>query len=301
MTRPVATAGAPVSVASDRQRRWAIALVVCAVAPAPYPGSEVAIALSVALLVTSCLADDPSLRQPVTARLPIAIGLLAVASSSWSAAPLYAVRGGLLLLTLAVASMVVARTVCLRQVLSGMALGLRMLLVASLAAAAVLLSFGLVQDAYETGALQGVFNHRNLLAFVAICALVTFWCTRGQRRRSLVTLDMALAMICLIGSRSSSALVILAAVIVVGALVYFASRARRFSRALLLFVGASGVAGFGVLAAMHLDVLTGMLGRDTTFTGRTVIWETVLEVITGHAILGVGWDAAWHDDLALMR
>ena len=50
----------------------------------------------------------------------------------------------------------------------------------------------------------------------------------------------------------------------------------------LPFVGTGGVAEF-----------TGLLARDSTFTGRTEIWDELVRIGSSHPILGVGYGSFW--------
>jgi exopolysaccharide production protein ExoQ len=46
--------------------------------------------------------------------------------------------------------------------------------------------------------------------------------------------------------------------------------------------------------AVDLDSMAGMLGRDSTLTGRTNIWAMALESIAERPVLGYGYNAFWN-------
>ena len=48
-----------------------------------------------------------------------------------------------------------------------------------------------------------------------------------------------------------------------------------------------------ILAIQDANVLTGLLGRDATLTGRTILWKLSLASALQHPILGYGYDAYW--------
>ena len=60
-----------------------------------------------------------------------------------------------------------------------------------------------------------------------------------------------------------------------------------------------------IIGASGLSGVVGALGRDTTFTGRTEIWQAVLPVALHNPIFGVGYGSFWinppiHYDLFIM-
>jgi O-antigen ligase len=274
-------------------------LLIGTTAPVPYPGSDSVVTAAVLAVVVAALSFPPPLRAPVPTLLPTVVVVLALCSAAWSAEPVLTLRGGAQLLLLAVGAWNAARVLTMSQLVSCAALAFRLLLGASLLLALVRPDIGLVQGAYEAGSLQGVFNHRNLMAFVASMAVIAFWCGRGRRARVWLVADLALALTCLVAARSQSSTVVVA--VLVPAVVALAA-ARKFhgaTRVLVSSVIVATAAGVALLAVHLLPLLLRGLGRDETFTGRTVIWRAVLRAANQNPVLGIGWDAAWHKGVVL--
>ena len=299
MTPSVTTPSFTTPTAVSPYCRRAVVLLIGVTAPMPYPGSDVTVTVAVVAVVLAVLCTPTSLRAPPPALLPGVVVALALGSVAWSAEPYLTLRGGAQLLLLAVGAWNAARVLTLPQLVSCAALAFRFLLVASLLLAVVRPDLGLTQVAYEAGSLQGVFNHRNLMAFVAGTALVAFWCDRAGRRRALVVADLVLAVACLVAARSQSVMVVVAVLVPTFAAYVLARRLQGTSRVLLSAVLAAAGVGTALLVTTYLPVLLAGLNRDETLTGRTVIWRAVLRVADQAPLFGTGWDAAWHRDVTL--
>lgn len=139
--------------------------------------------------------------------------------------------------------------------------------------------YAVMSGGYE-GIWRGLFGHKNEFGRFAAClALFTFACAAhlAVSRRVRVLIG-AIAVVATIKSESASALVALAMAGLVGTGVYFLRRAPitgigRYVFALLLLATtasiASEVSGF----------LLSAVGRDSTLTGRTELWEGALPFV----------------------
>jgi|GEM_PF-2523980 len=282
-----------------RARRASLVVLVCAVAPVPYPGADVVVPLAVGLVILAALAVDPARRASVQCALPIVLAVLATSSAVWSLLPLNTLRGGGQLLLLAAAAWNVARTHTLDEIVLAAAVAFRMLLVVSLMLALIRPDLGLVTESYEAGAVKGIFNHRNLFAFVSTLALVTAWATRGLQSRHAVNGDLGLALFCLAAGQSQSSFVVVGAVVAAWAVVRVVRAFGGAMRGVLLMITLGGATGGILWAVSSLPLLVEGLGRDVTLTGRTVIWQAVIEAADERPLLGAGWNAVWHDGFAL--
>lgn len=135
---------------------------------------------------------------------------------------------------------------------------------------------------------HGPFSHKNGLGSFAVLALLCFWFDGGNRTRRNGWL--ALGVILLIGSQSSSALVL---VLLSVAVVSWQRQASKHNR-LWQRIGWLGALLSSVLAAVLIaitsfGVLTGLLGRGTTLSGRTNIWAVVIERIQEKPLEGWGF------------
>jgi O-antigen ligase len=147
-----------------------------------------------------------------------------------------------------------------------------------------------VMDGFDAGRWRGIFNHKNTLGENAALTLVVafgLYATRSRRDYWLACVA-TLAAGCLLMSGSATAL----ASAGIGGLVFGAALAivrlriiRRQGFWLLLALIA--------LLALVGYVLTGpvaaLLGRDTTFTGRTDIWQQFLYFAHQRPWTGWGW------------
>ncbi|WP_426032162.1 O-antigen ligase family protein [Caulobacter sp. DWP3-1-3b2] len=135
------------------------------------------------------------------------------------------------------------------------------------------------------GKWRGIFAHKNALGFYAAVSSVLFF---TQVRISRFNWPYwwaarAAALACLVFSGSANAIVGAAA----GCAVYAILRRRATTR--LPFLLAVGFAG-GALSSIAVNLVS-MLGRDTTFTGRTEIWAGALEIWKRSPLLGYSYVA----------
>lgn len=145
------------------------------------------------------------------------------------------------------------------------------------------------------GQIQGILGNSNLLAMIALLGLIVFALQYADRRLPRVASLIWLAIATLTLGLTRSSTVIIAAVftaVVLG----FALWARRRGAAgrRPVYLTAAGVA---VVAAGLLFVagrfLTHLLGKSSTLTGRTGIWEKVIHLAQERPTLGWGWVSYW--------
>jgi O-antigen ligase len=160
--------------------------------------------------------------------------------------------------------------------------------------------------------LTGVTTQKNSLGITAmICGIIFLWDwlerrKRRDRRHSVVQRQDRLEGVVLFGgmaaaiyllhlSQSKTSLIcfLIATVIITASYVStFEARIGRFGVYVL-------VAGFGIyLLDMSFgvtDLLLGSIGRDSSFTGRTKVWEAILSLET-NPLIGTGFYSFWSDD-----
>ncbi|HTY48722.1 MAG TPA: O-antigen ligase family protein, partial [Steroidobacteraceae bacterium] len=231
---------------------------------------------------------------------------LASASLLWSIAPDYTLRRLIRLYTVVL--------VCLGFVVSGWRPGrfqwcILLLLTLLLAASAVFCyaapDLAIHHDVGHPelmNAWHGITTGKNVLGSLASCAVV-MWLhallTR-QTGRIWAIAGGALAMLCLVMSRSSTSL--MATVFAVLFMLLLLRSPSSFRRSMPYIVGTFAVAVLVyALAVLRLipgmDVLltpvTLLTGKDLTFTGRTDIWYVLNLHIRQHPWLGTGYGAYW--------
>ena len=141
---------------------------------------------------------------------------------------------------------------------------------------------------------HGYFVHKNVLSpFLIFAILLTVHFESDRIRRSVYLGVLAVLMV---GSDSATGMS--AAILIGGLYVWFRfllrSGAGRRSTAYVVSSFAVGLVGL-MGAAASLSLLTSAAGKDLTFSGRTYIWNGVLNAIeerplTGYGVGGVFWD-----------
>ncbi|GAA1689304.1 hypothetical protein GCM10009808_02740 [Microbacterium sediminicola] len=149
---------------------------------------------------------------------------------------------------------------------------------------------------FTSGRIEGFVGNANLLAMIALLAVVVLGIRlavdASHRRTYAATLILAAFVLV----RTGSATAFVATVAVAGAvLVTLTFRLAQTRTARTLLYTGYAVAGIGVLASVWVmrRSLLSFLGRESDFTDRTLIWQTVGERITASPIVGNGFATPW--------
>jgi exopolysaccharide production protein ExoQ len=148
----------------------------------------------------------------------------------------------------------------------------------------------------HAGAFRGIYSHKNIFGPVMTMSTFTFLIyskTRFCVNKKLAYLGFAASFMMVVGSRSSSSLVYtLLLVFLVHAIQVLRFRGQLFAWSLM------------ALASLYFFIVTwqqtitntvlGWLGKDPTLTGRTDIWDVMLEKIQERLWFGYGFDGFWH-------
>jgi O-antigen ligase len=154
-------------------------------------------------------------------------------------------------------------------------------------------SVGLQEDAFA-----GFFAQKNGLGPAMVLGMVTIACLAGNtvKRTGLEVVAMTVFLVLLIGSKNAagvlSALVLAA---ILPALILSRRKGSLTSIAVITF-GLAIVITLGATLGYDLDDLLGIFGKDSTFTGRTQLWEDVTNAIGDRPLLGYGYGAFWGID-----
>jgi O-antigen ligase len=157
---------------------------------------------------------------------------------------------------------------------------------------AILPKYGLASE--FGNAWQGIYGHKNVLGGAMAMGIIVFtFRAISERKRSLRWwAAVALALPLLLEAHSSAGLVACAVAMSVFAL----SPALRWTprRAVIFFVAVGAlIVGVGWWAVNNLTYVLSLVGRDPSFTGRTVIWIVSMAMITRHPWLGYGYSEFW--------
>lgn len=288
--------------ARGRSLSW---LVLCSlttvVAAAPFRSSgPVIFAMSgIAVFHFSC---SGRLRGP--GRPLLAFLIWCALSTLWSVAPGLTVRATLIAVTTTLATTFAVAQLSRQDVLGAIGTALKLLIALSWTAYLLVPAVGREQVVYHQGALKGVFVQRNSAAFVlgASVLLLTYAAVTSAPTRRRTEAGWALvAAITLAATESSTGIAVTAAAWILIVTALLLSRISSFERVLALGTSLLGVGALGVLASSNGDLTPASLGRDSTFTGRTVIWEAVLRYVDLEPVHGYGWGALWTEDAFVTR
>ncbi|WP_375387402.1 O-antigen ligase family protein [uncultured Amnibacterium sp.] len=233
----------------------------------------------------------------VRVSLPL-VALLAwwLVTTTWSVDPSFTLVQTTASALAVLAGSVAGTALSRQQLLAGVALGGFLALAASVLFAVVDPAAALEQGDYQNGALHGIYVERNVLAAVLLVPTVAAVALLliGGAERLLPRLGLAAAMVAgLLATSSSTALAaFLAATALLVALRIIAllPRGARTVVVPLLFVGVVAVAA--VAASDPEAAITG-LQRDSTLTGRVVIWQAAQDLIQQRPFIGFGRGVPW--------
>lgn len=158
------------------------------------------------------------------------------------------------------------------------------------------------RQAELVGAWKGLATQKNGLGSIAGITLLLWihaWLS-NESRRMVVLAGAALAAICLVESRSSTSLM---ATLFAGLLLLLLLRSPVWLRRYMPYV----VGMFLVILLVYsltilqlvpgleflLRPITALTGKDLTFTGRTAIWQVVIDHIRQNPFWGSGYGAYW--------
>lgn len=222
--------------------------------------------------------------------------LFALASVAWSVAPDWTVRRGSAFALTTAFGIYIAGRFDSRDLLKLMAWAFGAAAVTSLVFGIALPSIGREVEIH-VGAWRGVFPQKNNLGQIMVLSTMVFLLLARtlDRRRWLAWSGAALSAGLVILSTSKTALVIL---FVLGALTYL-FRALRWHYTLVVpsLIGTvMAVGGLGLAVLQRSEQILLAMGKDPTLTGRTGMWEILLDAVRDRPLGGYGYSAFWIRD-----
>ncbi len=258
--------------------------------------------LSIDLIVVVTLVLRPELiRLALQHWIILSWAGLACLSAIWSLNPSISLYHGLQLLMTILAGFLLALYADRSRIL-------KLLFVALLLAALVSLAENVLRPGQAIGwrgAWEGAFSHKNtlgemmtLLAVTSLCLFLSGW------QRVLAAFGFVLAIGLLIQSHSGTATLSLLAVLApLPLLLSIRQGSGALSAALGLFFTVMAVV-LMLLVVTEFDplafALTG-LGKDTTLSGRTLLWDFGLDAFLKRPVLGAGFKGFWEGDQATVQ
>lgn len=225
--------------------------------------------------------------------------VLACISAIWAPSAPEAIRKGMLLGLTAIIGIYVARQLTARQII------LSIFAINAVAAIASAIS----PDVHGTAA-TGVFSQKNVLAFsmflVMTSGVVLLFDNKVPmffRLMALPVLPIAFWMML----RAESATIVILSIpmslaLAVQVMIWSGLRKIPHMRSLLALFGLALVAAvvivlFGVLRFDAFEALLGSVGKDTTLTGRTMLWAQAERVLDEHPWTGLGANGFWRPEV----
>lgn len=226
------------------------------------------------------------------------VPIFCIVSALWAPSASDAIRKGMLFLLGSAVAIYAASRLTGRQIL--------LIFMASETIAAVLC---LQKPTVIGGAWTGIFGQKNYLAvnmFILYIAALAIMLDKGANRWfrlwALGVAPVALAMIVLAKSGTTTVLVIGATAAMLGHALLWqpAAKVRHMRLLIALFVAAMILAASIVLFGfLNFDAETSVLnalGKDATLTGRTYLWATAERTMAEHPLTGVGADGFWRSE-----
>ena len=227
---------------------------------------------------------------------------LIIASAAWSQSPGHTLRRSLGVL--AMVMFVVATTTVLGvgrffRIMLGVMAGLMAL---SLVEAALRPAVGFDVGEYAN-AIRGVFPQKNVLGMALLFTALALSFTVLERGRlrwgDAAWLLALLAMLVL--ARSTTSLLLTVVVAGVTLLVLWLDRGGLWGATAGLATALGLTAGLVVFAGIGMEGFFDLIGKDSSLTGRTFIWDGVWHIIAGRPALGHGYAAFWLENSRNVR
>ena len=230
-------------------------------------------------------------------RLLLLLSLLPYLSHFWSDFPEYSSKFGLFVFGTTLVGIYFAGRYTVREQLNflgwvfGTIIGLCLLFI-------FLLPGSGIDTGMHAGAWRGVFWHKNNLGIYMTLSAI-FFCLTAQAdripwRKNLYWLLCAVSVVMMVMSTSKSALIVFAATFVLLLCCYVLRWNDLISIPIFLslFVIGSGVT---LWLIQSVDKILVLLGKGTTLSGRTDIWNSVYHYIQQRPLLGHGYAGFWVD------
>jgi exopolysaccharide production protein ExoQ len=145
------------------------------------------------------------------------------------------------------------------------------------------------------GPIQGIVGNRNLLAFIALLAIIVLVVRYLERRATAVwTVGwLIIAFVTIIFTDSATVILALFALGIVTGLIITVRNSGPRLRNWLYPGGAAALLGVVAFAVIHSATIFSLVGRDEDMSGRLQIWRTVSQLAIQDPILGWGWVSYW--------
>lgn len=222
--------------------------------------------------------------------------LIALLSVFWSVDPKHSLIAAIQFLITTLIAVWIGSSFSNKQIFNGLFLAMGVAILASLLNSAV----EFIPAYSGHGELIGIFAQKNIMGRAIVMGVIALFVVGF--RLGLSSLAVLLALVLLIpmaAAESASSLVVHLLVLTIP-VVYLVATAKDGMRTTVLFFAfGGGLFLIGLLAVVDIDLVNqflNKLGKDSSLTGRTVLWAVAWEMIEWKPLLGVGYDAFWSVD-----
>jgi exopolysaccharide production protein ExoQ len=154
---------------------------------------------------------------------------------------------------------------------------------------------------FTGGRIQGLVGNSNLLGFLGLLGLIVFAIQLGSKtvRPAPGVFWLVVAAACIALTRSGTVTVAIVVVGVIAIVLLAIRRARTDRQRTTVYVTSLVVIVLGVVGVFvfHSKVLA-LLHKNSTFTGRTSIWNAVIGLAHQRPVFGWGWVSYWVPNVA---
>jgi len=220
-----------------------------------------------------------------------AVAVFAICSTFWSQDVIATARRSIPFALATLFGLYIASRFQIRRQLLLLTWTMVLLAFASIILSVFFPSIGLEASTGHFGNWQGVFTQKNACGRAMVFATAALLSLRGALIGRFACLCLFLFVLVMSGSRG--AWMVEVAVFVSYLLLQGIERFKPSSRTVLLCVSILVTVVTTIAAFVYFPLIAELIGRDSTLTGRTAIWQQVFGAIMKHPILGYGFAAFW--------
>lgn len=220
----------------------------------------------------------------------IALIVLCFSSAVWADFPTVSFRVTLLV---AIAYLLISTQISLygwKATVQFLCVTFFLILLFSLLTILIIPSYGVAVGVEHAGKWQGVFDHKNSLGNFASISFLFFVWQNYQRKSKWMLAAALLAIVLAIGSESGTGLANIGIILFIFAMLRFKFTAKKVYRLRYILIAAFvALSIFAVFVAIGFEEFS-IFAKDSSFTGRNLIWSYILIKVAASPWIGYGLD-----------
>jgi exopolysaccharide production protein ExoQ len=218
---------------------------------------------------------------------------LAIVSTLWSDTPDKTLSRSIGLLGTNLFGLYLATRYTLKEQLLLLVKTFATILLISLLFVVFLPKYGIMSGTHA-GDWRGIYLHKNFLGRIMVVSTITFLLQSisYNKHRSIMYLGLIFSIIFLLMSKSSSSIINLLILLIV----FFIFRTWRWRYEIMIPVSIAIIflnSVFYIWFDQNAAIIFASFSKDTSLTGRTDIWISIIEMAFRRAWLGYGYDSFW--------